>query len=226
VQRSYCPFFDLSVSFFDILSQPPTQFNSTVLVDFSYNMIIIHKKWKGDIDMKKMTAILLALGCMAALCGCYSTMPITEKDKPSPVVDATAEPSAQVTSPVREVNAEELCTESGLTFVMPMNAGDVHCSIIDSAPAVYQMRFVLGGKDYTVRAAHTDTLDESISGVYTDWATVGDGAMQNGDPTCFYLSKDETSGVYYAYTDGVTWCVSMTGGGRAPARIGRWLPRT
>ena len=97
--------------------------------------------------MKKMTAILLALGCMAALCGCYSTMPITEKDKPSPVVDATAEPSAQVTSPVHEVNAEELCTESGLTFVMPMNAGDVHCSIIDSAPAVYQMRFVLGGKD-------------------------------------------------------------------------------
>lgn len=162
--------------------------------------------------MKKMTAILLALGCMAALCGCYSTMPITEKDKPSPVVDATAEPSAQVTSPVHEVNAEELCTESGLTFVMPMNAGDVHCSIIDSAPAVYQMRFVLGGKDYTVRAAHTGTLDESISGVYTDWATAGDGAMQNGDPTCFYLSKDETSGVYYAYTDGVTWCVYMTGG--------------
>lgn len=162
--------------------------------------------------MKKLTAILLALGCMAALCGCYSTLPITEKDKPSPVVDATPEPSAQIPNPVREVNAEELCTESGLTFVMPMNAEDVHCSVIDTEPAVYQMRFVLGGKDYTVRAAHTDTLDESISGVYDDWASVGDGAMQNGDPTCFYLTKDEASGLYFCHTDGVTWCVYMTGG--------------
>lgn len=162
--------------------------------------------------MKKLTAILLALGCMAALCGCYSTMPITEKDKPSPVADATAEPSAQVTSPVREVNAEELCTESGLTFVMPMNAEDVHCSVIDTEPAVYQMSFTLKGKDYTVRAAHTDALDESISGVYETWATVGDGAMQNGDPTCFYLTKDESSGVYCCYTGGVTWCIYMTGG--------------
>ena len=145
--------------------------------------------------MKKLTAILLALGCMAALCGCYSTMPITETDKPTPVVNATAEPSAQVTSPVREVNAE-----------------DVHCSVIDTEPAVYQMSFTLKGKDYTVRAAHTDALDESISGVYETWATVGDGAMQNGDPTCFYLTKDESSGVYCCYTDGVTWCIYMTGG--------------
>lgn len=162
--------------------------------------------------MKKLTAILLALGCMAALCGCYSTLPITEKDKPSPVVDATPEPSAQIPNPVREVNAEELCTESGLTFVMPMNAEDVQCSVIDTEPTVYQMCFVLGGKDYAVRAAHTDTLDKSISGVYDDWASVGDGAMQNGDPTCFYLSKDEASGLYFCHTDGVTWCVYMTGG--------------
>lgn len=165
--------------------------------------------------MKKLTAILLALGCMAALCGCYSTMPITES---SPVVDATPEvdatdaPSAQLPNPVREVNAEELCTESGLTFVMPMNAEDVHCSVIDAQPAVYQMSFTLKDKDYTVRAAHTDALDEAISGVYETWATVGDGAMQNGDPTCFYLTKDEASGVYYCYTGGVTWCVHMTGG--------------
>lgn len=168
--------------------------------------------------MKKLTAILLALGCMAALCGCYSTLPITEKDKPSPVVDAVPEvdatdaPSAQLPNPVREVNAEELCTESGLTFVMPMNAEDVHCSVIDAQPAVYQMSFTLKSKDYTVRAAHTDALDESISGVYETWSTVGDGAMQNGDPTCFYLTKDESSGVYYCYTGGVTWCVYMTGG--------------
>lgn len=168
--------------------------------------------------MKKLTAILLALGCMAALCGCYSTLPITEKDKPSPVVDAAPEvdatdaPSAQLPNPVREVNAEELCTESGLTFVMPMNAEDVQCSVINTEPTVYQMCFTLKGKDYTVRAAHTDALDESISGVYETWATVGDGAIQNGDPTCFYLSKDEASGLYFCHTDGVTWCVYMTGG--------------
>lgn len=165
--------------------------------------------------MKKLTAILLALGCMAALCGCYSTMPITES---SPVVDATPEvdatdaPSAQLPNPVREVNAEELCTESGLTFVMPMNAEDVHCSVIEGEPAVYEMSFTLNGKDCAVRAAYTDTFDASISGVEFDSVVVGDGATSTGDPTCFYIDDDGFSGVYYCYTGGVTWSVYMTGG--------------
>lgn len=161
--------------------------------------------------MKKLTAVLLTLVCIFALCACsHATQPISYSDKP--VVDETPEITAGIPNSVREVNAEELCIESGLTFVMPMSAQDVHCSVIDSDTTVYEMSFKLDGRDCTVRAAHTDALDESISGVYTDWSVTGDGATSAGDPICFYLTNDESEGVYYCFTDGVTWCVYMTGG--------------
>lgn len=173
---------------------------------------------KGLIDMKKLTALLLALGCTAALCGCYSTLPITEKDKPSPVVDetpaveVTSEPSAQIPNPMREVNAEELCTESGLTFMTPIGAENVRCCVIDSEPAVYEMSFTLDGKDCCVRAAQTNALDESIAGVHEDWATVGDGATGTGDPVSWKLTANGQAGIYCCHTNGVTWSVYMSDG--------------
>lgn len=166
---------------------------------------------KGLHEMKKSAAILLAAVCCLALCACaHTTLPMTTPEMP--VDDSTPEPTAQIPNPMREVNAEELCTESSLAFMTPIGAQDVHCGVISSEPVIYEMSFVLGGKDYCVRAAHTDALDESIAGVYETWATVGDGAAANGDPISWKLVEGGDAGVYFCYTGGVTWSVYMTGG--------------
>lgn len=161
--------------------------------------------------MKKSFAVLLAFTCCLALCACaHTTLPMTTPEMP--VDNSTPEPTAQLPNPTREVNAEELCNESSLAFMMPIGAEDVRCCIIDSEPVVYEMSFTLKGKSCTVRAAHTDTLDESIAGVYETFSTVGDGESAGGDPISWYLDESGDAGAYFCHTGGVTWSVYMTGG--------------
>lgn len=161
--------------------------------------------------MKKLIATLLAFICCFALCACaHTTLPMTTPELP--VDDSTPEPTAQIPNPLREVNAEELCNESSLAFMTPIGAENVRCCIIEAEPVIYEMSFTLNNKSCTVRAAHTDALNESIAGIYEDWATVGDGATAAGDPTSWRLSENGESGVYCCYVGGVTWSVYMTGG--------------
>lgn len=159
--------------------------------------------------MKKIIALLLVLMLCFALCACGE-----DPEKPA---DGDRGLSG-IPNPVTEVTAEKLRSDSGLNFTAPEGATDVVCNEISGEITIYEMSFTLDLEEFSagfnVRAAKTDSLDESISGMYYEWEMTGDGALgANKDvPLCSYLCDDGNVGVCYCYKDGFTWAVSMESG--------------
>ncbi len=155
--------------------------------------------------MKRIFALILALLAVFALCAC-GTEPVSDSE---PVGN---EENVGLANPMQESSQDALKSSTGYNLIAPEGATDCAWFEIAGEPVIAELNFTLDGKEYCLRAVAGDGLDESVSGMYYDWATVTDGASTEGEPTSFSVTETGAEAVFACYHDGATWCVSTADG--------------
>ncbi len=177
--------------------------------------------------MKKLTALMLALLMIFALCACSDGGKDEDKSDTEALEDGKIDGNgnyiyegedggfiAQTVNPMVEVTPEELEGAIGVALVVPEASSDVKYFIIGGTLA--EVQFVYGGVNYSYRAQKTDK-PEDISGV---WFSSGSGTNIDYDsipPLTVTVEEGGSMGAATWYDNGYSYSISMGEGANLKA---------
>lgn len=164
--------------------------------------------------MKKLTALILALIMVFALCACSDGGEDEDNSDAESQEDGKIDDEGnyvyededggfivQNANPMEEVSADTLSSQLGVSLVPPEGSSDVKYFIISGT--LGNVQFMYDGKKYDYRVQKTDKL-EDVSGVYlADPITPEDLADTQG-----FGKGDGEYCVYLWYKDGYSYSVS------------------
>ncbi len=173
--------------------------------------------------MKKLTALMLALIMIFALCACSDGGKDEDKSDAEALEDGNGNYVyegedggfiAQTVNPMVEVTPEELEGAIGVALVVPEASGDVKYFVINGV--LGEVQFVYDGVSYSYRAQKTDK-PEDISGV---WFSSGSGTNIDYDsipPLTVTVEEGGSMGAATWYDNGYSYSISMGEGANLKA---------
>ncbi len=149
--------------------------------------------------MKRFLILLLVFAALLAGCGL-----------------ADDEEKLQVTNPLRQVTADVIMQELGISFPVPDDAEAVQYFIISTeAEGIAEMRFQRGGADCICRVQSHDIPEgdvPDISGMFFDWEN--DTKVMVGYNEAILTWNEGAEGVirWYDYAPGLLYSISVSAG--------------
>ena len=160
--------------------------------------------------MRKTTIIIAALCvCLCVLgCGCGSSS--SQTDQPSADQSSTETGNASMPNPMTQVGSvEELDAQTGLSLIVPTDATDVSCYIIESGDDdLAEVMFTLDGVEYTSRQQICSQTTD-ISGMYYTWEKTADETYEGKTYTVSFIEGQQGIVSWYDGQSKVQHSISM-----------------
>lgn len=147
-----------------------------------------------------MTKLIRTLALVLSMCFALAACGAKPQTTPDASASSSAEESAGVVNPVRDVTAEEQVEQTNVILQAPEGAADLIYSVIDSddpnAP-IAELDFTLDGQQYFYRGQAKDGGDaETLAGMYYDWTeTIEDLTVDYCPAAAYAVTGEEEAAV-------------------------------
>ena len=134
---------------------------------------------------------------------------------------ATAAIASGIENPVRDVTAEEMLEETGVSFPVPQGARDVSYAIIEieGEGDISQVQFTMDGILYCCRIQMADAPND-ISGMHYDWTAEATVQLPYWEAVARYIEGEAGVIQWYNILMGLNCSVSMDTGASEAALTG------